>query len=309
MRSTAKVLFIGSKALGLACLKALHQVSPTLNYAVVTYDDQCDSRSRLTDYAEFCEVFGFSLHVLKKPAQLDAVVQGFQPEICFVSGWYWILPKKMLDRVPRGFLGVHPSLLPKYRGAAPLVWALIHGETEVGATLFTFTDETDSGDIWWQVIVAVEPNDSINLILQRLEDAVVEQLRQSWEAILNGKLVARTQDSAKATYFGVRKPSDGEINWSWSAEKIHDFIRAQSKPYPGAFTYLDGEKLNIWSARVINSNASLPPGRGIVFGERILIQCGECTSISIGEISYLSLEGTAKEVLQTHVNSSPLVFS
>jgi hypothetical protein len=121
---------------------------------------------------------------------------------------------------PRGFIGVHNSLLPRYRGAAPLVWALMHGEREVGLSMYTLTDGMDDGDLWAQTSTAVAPDEYIGTVLERLEEACERMIRDVYPRIFDDSLSPVPQDGAQATYGTIRTPAHGRIDWHEPGEDI-----------------------------------------------------------------------------------------
>lgn len=174
-----------------------------------------------------------------------------RPDLILAIGWYFMVPLALRSKAPHGCLGLHASLLPKYRGGAPLVWALINGEVETGVTLFYMDDGIDSGDILAQESFPIGCSDTILDVLGKAERATLNILPESLVAIQEGTSIRRQQNHRLATYYPQRKPEDGEIDWSWEPVKIKNFIRAQTRPYPGAFTYRNGKKVILWDADVI----------------------------------------------------------
>ena len=165
-----------------------------------------------------------------------------------------MIPTKILAIPPLGCVGIHASLLPKYRGGAPLVWAMIHGERETGVTMFFFEKGMDSGDVIAQNRFRIEQEDTISDVLRKSKLASLSILTEFLPQIASGTAPRIPQDESQATYFPQRSPEDGRIDWSWSSEQIRNFIRAQTKPYPGAYTIVNDKKLIIWSADVVETN-------------------------------------------------------
>lgn len=174
----------------------------------------------------------------------------WQPDLLLVLGWYYIIPREVRERAPLGCAGIHASLLPKYRGGAPIPWAIINGETTTGVTFFYMGDGIDDGDIITQKEFPIEGVDNCATLYEKATQASVQMLRQYLPQIANGTAPRIPQDHSQATYFPLRKPEDGLIDWSWDAKRIRNFIRAQTKPYPGAFTYIKNKKVIIWDADI-----------------------------------------------------------
>jgi methionyl-tRNA formyltransferase len=187
---------------------------------------------------------------------LDAL-RAWQPEFGLVIGWYYMVPRRMREIFPLGVAGIHASLLPRYRGGAPLVWAIIRGETRTGVSLFYFDDGVDTGDLIAQKAFEIAPDDTIRTVYEKATSASLEVVEEFVPLVRAGTAPRIQQNEGDATVFPQRKPEDGLIDWSRSAEEIRDFIRAQTRPYPGAFTYIEGKKVTIWDADVLEPP---PPG-------------------------------------------------
>jgi len=238
-----KILFIGSKSLGFSFLKKLESINYGKKIFVLTIDDSNDERSVLNDIINFSEERGLPTHVISKPSMLKSVLLEVNPDICFVVGWYWILPYDLIKSVKYGFLGFHASLLPKLRGFAPLVWAILNGEKKTGVTLFYFDEGVDSGDIVDQYGFEIGENDYIADLLKKTEAAIAELLKKNINEILAGQNNRTQQNNLHATFCSQRKPVDGLINWSENNVKVDRLIRATSIPYPCAFTLINSSAL------------------------------------------------------------------
>jgi len=170
------------------------------------------------------------------------------PDILLVIGWTQLLKADLL-RVPRfACLGFHASLLPKYRGRAPVNWALIHGEICTGNTMILLEPEADTGDIVAQRTIPITEEDTCRTIYEKVGQTEVEMLQEVLPSIQKGILPRRKQDDRQATIMPKRRPEDGRIDWSRSTREIYNWIRALTEPYPGAFSMLDGKHIWIWAA-------------------------------------------------------------
>ena len=162
------------------------------------------------------------------------------PDLVFSFYYRRVLPEEMLA-VPRlGAYNMHGSLLPKFRGRAPVNWAVLKGETRTGATLHAMTPRADAGPIVDQEAVPIGPEDTAFDVQKRVDAAAVAILARRLEELKAGTAPSRPQDDAAATRFGRRRPEDGRIDWSRPAREVHDLVRAVTHPYPGAFTDLFG---------------------------------------------------------------------
>ena len=170
-------------------------------------------------------------------------------ELMLVLGWYYMIPSSVRKSLVYGAWGIHASLLPKFAGGAPLTWAIIHGETETGVTLFRMDDGVDDGDIIAQRSFEIDYNDTINEVYSKAEDASKSVLSDVLSDLRS--IVFVPQDKSKIEVFPQRSPNDGELDLSQSADDLYNFVRAQSSPYPGAFIRtIDGKKLVIEKVRI-----------------------------------------------------------
>lgn len=159
--------------------------------------------------------------------------------------YLFIIETDLLNLISGYAVNFHGSLLPKYRGRTPHVWAIINGEREVGITAHLMNENCDDGDIVKQVVVPIGDNDTGAVVLDKYKELYPGLVCQVVEDIEKGLVSSRVQDISKATYFGKRTPNDGKINWDWQKERIRNWVRAQACPYPGAFTFLECKKIII----------------------------------------------------------------
>jgi methionyl-tRNA formyltransferase len=148
-----------------------------------------------------------------------------------------------------GAWGIHASLLPKYAGGAPLVWAIIEGETQTGVTLFRMESGVDDGDIIEQVSFEIQESENISDIYKKATKASKDILNKVF--LPDYKIQFKQQVKSEIRIYPQRSPEDGIINWEWDTKRIKDFIRAQTKPYPGAWFEINGKKIIIWDADII----------------------------------------------------------
>lgn len=254
-----RIVFFGATRLSLECCRLIAAEKLGELAGIVTIPRSFSisySATKVTnvqhaDLGAFAAQHGLPCFTVEgKPGDLAERIAALRPDLLVAIGWYHLLPAKLRDVAPLGCVGVHASLLPKYRGGAPLVWAIINGETQTGVTLFHFDDGVDTGDIVAREPFEIAPEDTIAEVLGKAEKATVSLLRAHLPLLARGTAPRCPQDHAAATQFPQRSPDDGAIDWSWSAGRIRNFIRAQTKPYPGAFTLIAGKKVRIWSADV-----------------------------------------------------------
>lgn len=176
--------------------------------------------------------------------------------------WRYLLPAERLSSAVHGAFVIHDSLLPRYRGFSPTVWALVHGDSRAGATLFRLEQEVDAGPIVDQVEVPVGRDDTISDVMPRVTAAYVELVLRNLDAILEGHATLTPQDHGAATRARRRTPEDNRIDWSAGTESIRNLIRAIGRPYPGAYCRIGDRKITIWKARDVPDGVSPAPGAG-----------------------------------------------
>lgn len=159
--------------------------------------------------------------------------------------YLYIIDNQLIGHPSKFAINIHGSLLPKYRGRTPHVWAIINNESETGITAHVIDEGCDTGPILEQIQVSIESEDTGNLILEKYKKLYFPILKDVLTKIESGSYQLTQQDDSLATYFGKRTPEDGQINWNWQRERIRNWVRAQAFPYPGAFSYLQGKKLII----------------------------------------------------------------
>lgn len=230
-------VILASGNLGLNCLKKLH----------ASIDIQCvltDSKSAAI--IEWCQ--NEMIPAFKgnpRTGMASQFLQQFEIEILFSINYLFLISKDILDNVKKYSFNIHGSLLPKYRGRTPHVWSIINNESETGLTVHLIDEGCDTGDIVLQKKVLITKDTSGYEVLQQFEKLYPEAINETLRMAVGENIVAIKQDHTKATFFGKRTPEDGIINWNWQKERIHNWVRAQAKPYPGAFTFYKNEKMVI----------------------------------------------------------------
>ncbi|MEV6263590.1 methionyl-tRNA formyltransferase [Streptomyces sp. NPDC051784] len=193
--------------------------------------------------------------------ELFQLLKEADPDIIVANNWRTWIPPRIYNLPRHGTLNVHDSLLPKYAGFSPIIWALINGEPEVGVTGHMMDEELDAGDIVLQRSVPVGPDDTATDLFHRTVDLIAPVTIGSLDLIEAGQTEFTPQDRSQATFFHKRAEEDIRIDWNWRAEELHRLIRAQSAPYPAAFTYHRGKRLEILAAVVSEQRYGGTPGR------------------------------------------------
>ena len=238
-------VFLGSKSFGLSVLRCLVSAEPSVQWTILHPDDRSDIRSNYLEYQIFSRESGRDLSIVKDRDEAELALAAISYDIAFVCGWYWLLADHIVGLSAPPAYGIHNSLLPKYRGGAPLVWSILNGEREVGGSLFRLSPGMDDGDIALQVKVVVDPAATIRQLLQAIEARFLQAIPAVWKDIICGQINLTKQDHSLATYCSQRRPEDGAVDWRDTAQNIHNFIRAQSSPYPCAFTFCNNTRVYI----------------------------------------------------------------
>ncbi|WP_025916744.1 formyltransferase [Herminiimonas sp. CN] len=286
-----KAVVFAYHSIGVRCLKVLlaRGVEVAL---VVSHEDNPAETIWFESVAALCREHGIACVTPADPNSpaLFAQIQALQPDFIFSFYYRHMLPQALLALAARGAYNMHGSLLPKYRGRVPVNWAVLHGETETGATLHQMTAKPDAGVIIGQTAVPILPDDTAHDVFGKLTVAAEQTLWNALPALLTGNAPHLQNDLSQGSYFGGRKPEDGRIDWSQPAQAVYNLHRAVAPPYPGAFTEIHGKHLVIGSARLSpRIRADLPPGLAVV-DNAILGICGDGRTL---DIQTLLCEGKA----------------
>lgn len=205
-------------------------------------------------------------------------LERLDPDVCLCGGWSQIIDKSVLDVPDEHFLGFHSSRLPEGRGGAPVNWSLISDADEVWVSLFEYVPAVDAGDVLARGAVPVEPRDDVATVFDALAAEACRLLSSIRPAIEDGSVETETQSLRNATYRPRRQPQDGLIDWHHDATVVSDWVRAQTDPYPGAYTFRDGERLTVWRGTSVDvSPAGAVPGEvvDIVDGAGVDVWTGD----------------------------------
>jgi methionyl-tRNA formyltransferase len=204
-------------------------------------------------------------------------LRALDPELVFVVGWSQLVGDPFIALAREGVFGMHPTLLPRHRGRAPIPWAILSGLARTGVTLFEITDSTaDSGAIVGQAVIDIAPDETATTLFERLAQAHVWLIREYVPQLLRKSAPRVPQDARRASAWPRRTPADGIIDWETRAPYLYDWVRAQTRPYPGAFTFRGDDRVVVWRARPVELEAAAPAGT--VVAERPeghVVACGE----------------------------------
>jgi methionyl-tRNA formyltransferase len=227
------------------------------------------------------------------------------PDFIFSFYYRFMLSPAVLASAMRGAFNMHGSLLPKFRGRAPVNWAVLRGETSTGATLHEMVEKPDAGRIVDQFPVPILPDDRAIDVFRKVTTAAELLLDRALPAVLDGMAPLITQDLSQGGYFRGRKSDDGRIDWTRGAKEIHDLVRAVAPPYPGAFTMLGSQKLRLTATRIAPGAAS--PGAPTLCydGRHLVARCADGGTLKILECD---LDGVALQpaTFEEHFGREPV---
>jgi len=257
--SKPSILVFAYHTVGYECLDALIEHDDNI-MAVITHKDDPNEEIWFRSVAKLAEKNGIPVH---SPASVNTPewiksITNWNPDLILSFYYREIIPAEILS-VPRlGAFNMHGSLLPKYRGRAPINWAVLKGETQTGATLHHMVKKADAGDIVDQEPVKIGADETARDVFDKVTAAARMVLERQLDALVEGTAPRKPQDESKATKFGGRKPEDGRIDWSQSSRDIYNLVRAVTQPYPGAFTTVDGRKMLVWWAKPLDKPTGAP---------------------------------------------------
>ncbi|WP_437612361.1 bifunctional UDP-4-amino-4-deoxy-L-arabinose formyltransferase/UDP-glucuronic acid oxidase ArnA [Erwinia sp. V71] len=244
--------------------------------AIYTHADSVGENPFFASVARTAAELGipvFAPEDVNHPLWVDRI-KSSAPEVIFSFYYRNLLCSDILACATQGAFNLHGSLLPHYRGRAPLNWALVHGETQTGVTLHRMTPRADAGAIIAQQAVAIEPEDNARTLHGKLNAAAATLLENALPEIAHGEVTEQEQDESQARYFGRRTPEDGRIDWQQPAAVIHNLVRAVTDPWPGAFSYVGAAKFIIWRSRVRSDFPAVKPGT-VLSVQPLVIACGD----------------------------------
>jgi methionyl-tRNA formyltransferase len=263
MTTPWRIVFMGTPQIAAATLDELVR-GPDPVVGVLTQPDRPSGRGQQTapsPVRKAAEAHGIKVIAAEKirtPEFLDTLRE-WRPEIIVVVAYGRILPKAILELAPQGCLNVHYSLLPKYRGAAPVAWTIINGERESGVTTMKLVEKMDAGAIYLQERLALSGDETTGSLQAKLTPIGARLLIDTLRRIKDGSLIAREQDESLATPAPILKKEDGRIDWSKSALEIERRVRGLD-PWPGSFTHVGGKLLKVHHVEIVATERTGNPG-------------------------------------------------
>ncbi|MFH1479567.1 MAG: methionyl-tRNA formyltransferase [Candidatus Omnitrophota bacterium] len=292
-----KIIFFGSSDFALPSLERICKAEEVS--LVVTQPDRKKGRSLkvaptpIKESAQHLGIKVFQPEDVNLPEAIE-YLKGFKSDIFIVVSFGQILKKDVLD-IPRLYsVNIHSSLLPKYRGAAPMNWAIANGDTETGVTIIKMNEKMDEGDMLLKERIPMTPLEDAIDLSKKLSKAASQLIMDAIENIKDSSVVFEKQDSSLATYAPKLKKEDGLIDWKWASAKIYNRARA-FLPWPGCFTVWNGKILKVWNPETVDTGSKYSgakPGTILeIAKDRMVVAGGESTSIAIKE---LQVEGSRR---------------
>lgn len=266
---------------GVRCLSVLLARGVRVPLVVTHEDDPAEPRW-FASVAQLAREHGIPVATPARPEGAMPPLAAAAPDFVFSFYYRRMVPAPMLRLARRGAYNMHGSLLPRFRGRAPINWAILRGATETGATLHAMVEKPDAGDIVDQLAVPILPDDLAIDVFRKVTVAAELVLDRSLAALLAGRAPHTPQDLAQGEYCGGRRPEDGRIDWSRPAREIHDLVRAVAPPFPGAFGAIEAGVLRVLRTRSPQPGRSSRPALRVE-GAQLLADCADGSTLPILE--------------------------
>jgi methionyl-tRNA formyltransferase len=309
---SVRIIFMGTGDFAIPSLRAIHASNHSLA-GVITQPDRPKGRGRILSPPPvkiIAQELGYQVFQPERIRDGAAVrqIRSWNPEVIVVVAYGQLLPGDILEMPSRGCINVHASLLPKYRGPAPIHRAIIDGEEETGVTTMFMAEALDAGDIILQEKIPINPQATTGILHDLLSEKGAELLMQTLDLLERGEESPLPQEEALATYASLLTPGDEKIDWSRPAAAIMDLIRGMN-PWPGAYTTFQGKRLKIWEGKPVtipDGAGHFPPGSVLPSPgeEGILVKAGDGMGIIITQ---LQLEGKRAMSTAAFLKGNPVL--
>jgi methionyl-tRNA formyltransferase len=245
-----RIVLVGAVHFSRVCLEEILAQSGKVVAVLTLSPERAGFHADYADLAEVAEPAGVPVHRVGNvnDPETVALLRELEPDVIFTFGWSQIVKPEVLSIPPKGCIGTHPALLPRDRGRHPIVWALVDGRSESGLTFFYLDEGPDSGDILWQRAFPIALEEDAADVYGKVEALAREGIREFLGPLERGEAHRIPQDHGQATYRRKRGEEDGEIRWDGTALTAYNLVRALAKPYVGAHTWVDGERVLLWRA-------------------------------------------------------------
>ncbi len=300
------LIFLGTPSFAVPTLEAIVSAGHRV-LAVFTQPDRPKGRGgevSASPVKEAARRLGLAVHQPERIRRPEIVEQlrALKSEAMVIVGYGQIIPQSIIDIPPRGIINVHASLLPKYRGAAPIQWAIANGETHTGVTTMQIDAGLDTGKMLLKWETEIGPQETALELSPRLAQAGAELLVETLKRLAEGTVAPQAQDNSQATLAPILKKEDGKIDWNWPALKVFNRTRG-FLPWPGAHSFFRGQMFHIWRARVSSEATPGQPGQLVPEKKRLFIVCGEGTALEPLEVQ---MEGRRRMPVESFLNGQRL---
>ncbi len=260
-----KLLVIAARVVGHRCLAAILEAGAEVSGLLHLDDAKSGVTVAHTGFGDLIARYGLNAQAFttlkgEEGAHHMEFARAAKPDLGIVAGVSELVPGAMLSLPPKGFIGMHPTLLPEGRGRAPIPWALIHDLKETGVTLFYADGSADTGDILDQAPVPIYDTDTAPILGGRTDDMACALFVRNLPLLTNGTAPRVKQEESRATNWPRRRPEDGLIDWRKNSRALYNWVRALTRPYPGAFSHCDGKTLFVWAAQETQTDLRGTPG-------------------------------------------------
>lgn len=284
-----RILVIAARVVGHRCLEAILESGAEICGLLYLDDAKAGVTVAHSDFGDLIarqSLNAQSFISLKRNDAALAFARAVKPDLGIVVGVSELIGEELLTLPPKGFIGMHPTLLPKGRGRAPIPWALIHDLKETGVTLFYAEPGADTGDILAQEKVPIFDSDTAPILGARTDDVACRLFVESLPKLANGSEQRIKQNDAEATNWPRRRPEDGVIDWAKDSRALYNWVRALTQPYPGAFTFANGRKLYVWSAVEARAPRQVTPGEVIGADGNVVLVGTANGALALNEVQW-----------------------
>ena len=297
MHAKPKIVFVGAVMEGKECLQEILDLGGEV-VAIFTFTEEVAQRtSGSVSFEDISLKFNIPLYKVKNTNTPESVelMQEIKPDVIFVIGWTRLLSAEILAIPKYGCIGMHASLLPEYRGRAPVNWAIINDEKLTGNTMILLNEGVDSGDIILQRSIPITLADTCKTVYAKVAQAGREMIREIMPHLEKGDLPRTPWNHKETSIMPKRTPEDGLIDWQKRALELFNWVRALTHPYPGAFTCFRGRRLFIWEAQIAHFPAvefnedglkKVEPGTVLSISDGILVSTGGDELLNVRRLSF-----------------------
>ncbi len=297
-----RILFLGNHTVGVIALQTLLKEADVVG--VVAHPPDPEDGICYRSVSKFADTHNLPVIRAKgKDIKLEQFIREIKPDLLWITDYRYLIPQNIISLGPLGTINLHPSLLPKYRGRAPINWAIINGETNLGLTAHFVDEGMDTGDIVFQECFKLSQEQDVGDALNMLYALYRKITERVIKAFASGNVPRRVQNHSNSTVFPCRKPEDGLLDFTKPAFSVWNLIRAVSRPYPGAFAYLNNKRILLWKAKlslITSKREAIPGSIQRVDDEGFHVQCGDRPLC----ITDYTLEDNNKNIIEDSVLSA-----